>query len=156
MKGVQLLGDLGLSFDICIRPGELPDAAKLIDRCPGTRFILDHCGNAQVHHAPKDREQWKRDMGEVAKRKNVVCKVSGFVASSGKGKWTTDDLAPVINHTIESFGWDRVMFGGDWPVVTLAATYKEWITALREVVKDRSEAEQKKLFHDNAVKQYGL
>jgi L-fuconolactonase len=156
VKGVQLLGDLGLSFDVCIRPGELPDAAKLIDRCPGTKFILDHCGNAQVHHAPKDREQWKMDMGEVAKRKNVVCKVSGFVASSGKGKWTAEDLAPVINHTIESFGWDRVMFGGDWPVVTLAATYKEWITALREVVKGRSEAEQKKLFHDNAVKQYGL
>ena len=156
VKGVQLLGELGLSFDICIRAAELLDAAKLIDRCPGTRFILDHCGNADAHHAPKDREKWKSDMIEVAKRKNVVCKVSGFIASSEKGKWKVEDLAPVINHTIDTFGSDRVMFGGDWPVVTKAATYKEWITALRDVVKGRPETDQKKLFHDNAVKQYGI
>jgi L-fuconolactonase len=156
VKGVQQLGEWGLSFDICIRPGELPDAGKLIDKCPGTRFILDHCGNANVHHSAKDREKWKVDLADVAKRKNVVCKVSGFVASSDRGKWKTEDLAPVINHTIESFGWDRVMFGGDWPVVTKAATYKEWLTALRSIVQGQSEANQKKLFHDNAVKQYGL
>lgn len=156
IKGVQLLGEIGLSFDICIRPGELPDAGKLIDHCPGTRFILDHCGNAQVHHSPADREKWKKDLADVAKRKNVVCKVSGFIASSEVGKWKQEDLVPVINHTIESFGWDRVMFGGDWPVVTKAATYKQWLTALRTAVKDRTEMEQKKLFHDNAVKQYGL
>lgn len=156
VKSVQLLGELGLSFDICIRSKELTDAGKLIDLCPGTKFILDHCGNADVHHNEKDREQWKKDMANVAKRKNVVCKVSGFVASSDKGKWKKEDLAPVVNHTIEAFGWDRVMFGGDWPVVTKAATYKEWLTTLREILADRPEADQKKLFHDNAVKQYGL
>jgi L-fuconolactonase len=156
VENIQLLGELGLSFDICIRPAELTDAAKLIDLCPNTKFILDHCGNAQVHHKPEEREKWKKDIAEVAKRKNVVGKVSGFVASSGKGKWKKDDLAPVVNHTIEVFGWDRVMFGGDWPVVTTAATYKEWLTTLREIVADRPETDQKKLFHDNAVKQYGL
>jgi len=67
-----------------------------------------------------------------------------------------DDLAPLINHTMDSFGPDRVMFGGDWPVCTLAATYKEWVDSLKQVVKSRSEEQQKKLFHDNAVRFYGL
>ena len=86
VKGIRLLGDLGLSFDLCIRPGELADAAKLIDECPGTRFILDHCGNANVQ--AKDRTAWKKGMAAVAKRKNVVCKVSGIVASAKPGAWT--------------------------------------------------------------------
>jgi predicted TIM-barrel fold metal-dependent hydrolase len=154
VKGIQLLGDLGLSFDICIRPGELPDAAKLIGECPGTRFILDHCGNANVQ--ARDRTDWKKGMEAVAKRKNVVCKVSGIVASAKPGAWSADDLAPIVNHTLEVFGPDRVMFGGDWPVCTLAATYAEWVAALKEIVKGRKAEEQKKLFHDNAVKFYGL
>jgi predicted TIM-barrel fold metal-dependent hydrolase len=158
MKGVQLLGDLGLSFDMCARPAELPDFAKLADKCPGTRFILDHCGNADLKHTPAQREQWKKDMAEIAKRKNLVGKVSGFIASApARGKWTLDDLAPVINHTMEVFGPDRVMFGGDWPVCLLGVEkYADWLNALKTVVKDRTEEQQKKLFHDNAVKFYGL
>jgi len=158
VKGLQTLGDLGLSFDLCVRPAELPDFAKLIDKCPNTRFILDHCGNADLKHTPAQREQWKKDMAEIAKRKNLVGKVSGFIASAAeRGKWTLDDLAPVINHTLEVFGPDRVFFGGDWPVVLLGAnSYGDWATALRTVVKNRPEDQQKKLFHDNAVKFYGL
>ena len=133
---------------------ELPDAAKLIDACPDTRFILDHCGNADVR--AKDRSDWRKDIAEVAKRKNVVCKVSGIVASAEPGKWTADDLAPIINHTMDVFGPDRVMFGGDWPVCTKAATYKQWVEALKEIVADRTAEAQRKLFHDNAVRFYGL
>ena len=158
VKGIQLLGDLGLSFDLCARPEELPDHAKLVDKCPGTRFILDHCGNGKLTHKPAEREQWKKDMAAIAKRKNVVGKVSGFIASApARGKWTLDDLAPVINHTLDSFGPDRVMFGGDWPVCLLGVEkYADWANALMAVVKDRSEEQQKKLFHDNAVKFYWL
>ncbi|HEY2785472.1 MAG TPA: amidohydrolase family protein [Fimbriiglobus sp.] len=157
VKGVQLLGDLGLSFDICIRPGELADAGKLCDLCHGTRFILDHCGNADLKHSPADREKWKKDMTALGMKKNLVGKVSGFIASApGKGKWKPEDLAPVVNHMLDAFGPDRVMFGGDWPVVLTTASYKEWITNLREIVKGRKEEEQKKLFHDNAVRFYGL
>jgi L-fuconolactonase len=154
VAGVRLLGDLELSYDICIRPGELADAAKLVDECPGTRFILDHCGNGQVR--AKDQTQWKRDMQALGKKKNLVCKVSGIVASAEKGKWKADDLAPLVNHTIECFGPDRVMFGGDWPVCTLAATYKQWVEALKQIVHDRNELDRQKLFHDNAAKFYGL
>jgi L-fuconolactonase len=154
IKGVRLLGELNKSFDLCMRGKELPDAAKLIDACPDTPFILDHCGNPDIH--AKDPAQWQKGIAEVAKRKNVVCKVSGIVASWEPGKWTADDLAPFVNHTMEVFGPDRVMFGGDWPVCTKAATYKQWVEALKCITADRKEEEQKKLFADNAVRVYGL
>ena len=154
VRGVRLLGDMGKSFDLCMRPGELLDAAKLIDECPGTRFILDHCGNGPVFD--KDRTKWKEGIAEVARRKNVVGKVSGIVAQASPGKWQADDLAPVINHTLEVFGLDRVMFAGDWPVCTLAGTYKQWVEALKTIVASRPRLEQRKLFHDNAERFYGL
>lgn len=154
VKGVKLLGDLGMSFDLCMRPTELLDGAKLADACPDTRFILDHCGNAKVQG--KDRSQWERDIAAVARRKNVVGKVSGIVASAKPGAWTADDLAPIINHTAEVFGHDRIMFGGDWPVCTLAASYKQWVEALASVVHGWKDADRRKLFHDNAVRFYGL
>jgi L-fuconolactonase len=86
----------------------------------------------------------------------VVCKVSGIVVNATPGKWTADDLAPVVTHTLSVFGPDRVMFGGDWPVCTKAATFKQWVEALKTIVKDRPAAEQRKLFHDNALVCYGL
>jgi L-fuconolactonase len=154
IKSVRWLGELGMSFDLCLRPAELLDGVKLIDACPGTRFILDHCGNANVQ--AKDRSQWQKDIAAVAQRKNVVGKVSGIVASAQPGKWTADDLAPIIKHTLNVFGPDRVLFGGDWPVCTLAATYRQWVEALKLIVRERSAQEQRKLFHDNAVRFYGL
>ncbi len=155
IKGVQLLGEKGLSFDICIRPGEISDGQKLVEACPGTRFILDHCGNAPILDAAK-MEVWKKDMAAIAGKKNIVGKVSGIVVGAKKGEWTADTLAPAINHTIEVFGWDRVMFGGDWPVCTQVTTYKEWVAALKTIVAGQSKENQMKLFHDNAVKYYGL
>ncbi len=154
VRGVRLLGERGLRFDLCMRAKELKDAARLIDACPDTRFILDHCGNADVQ--AKDRTQWQKDIAEVAKRKNVVCKVSGIVASAKPKEWTADDLAPIVTHTLEVFGPRRVMFGGDWPVCTLAASYKQWVAALRAIVAGRSAHEQRLLFHDNAAHFYEL
>ena len=158
VKGIQLLGELGLSFDLCVRPAELPDFAKLVDQCPNTRFILDHCGNASITHKPAERDAWKKDMADIARRKNLVGKVSGFIATApARGTWTLDDLAPVVNHTLDVFGPDRVMFGGDWPVCLLGVEkYADWATALATIVRDRPEEQQRKLFHDNAVKFYGL
>lgn len=154
ISGIQLLGELGLSFDICVRAAELPDAAKLVDACPGTFFVLDHCGNADVKQ--RDQTAWRRDIATVAERKNVVVKVSGIVASAPKGKWTVGDLAPIVNHTLDVFGPDRCMFGGDWPVCTLGASYKQWYDALRELVASRPASEQQRLFHDNAIRHYRL
>jgi L-fuconolactonase len=154
IQGIRLLGERDLSFDLCMRPGELRDAARLIDQCPATRFILDHCGNGDVQ--AKDRSQWEKDMAAVAQRKNVVCKVSGIVVTAKPDHWSADDLAPIIKHTLEVFGPDRVMFGGDWPVCTKTATFHQWFQALASIVAGRSAEEKRKLFHDNAVRFYRL
>jgi L-fuconolactonase len=154
IAGVRALGKQGWSFDLCMRPGELTDAAKLIEACPDTRFVLDHCGNAPV--LSNDLSAWRRDIEAVAKRPNVIGKISGVIASVPVGKWSAENLAPVINHTLEVFGPDRVVFGGDWPVCTLSATFREWVEVLRQIVRTRPEDEQRRLFHDNAVRFYRL
>lgn len=153
VRGVQALGEAGLSFDLCMRPGEIGDAVKLAETCKNTRFILDHCGNGPVY--AKDRNPWQREIENLAKLRNVVCKISGIVVQA-RERWTAEDLAPVINHSLNVFGPDRVMFAGDWPVCTLRATYRQWVEALRSIVRNRPAEEQRKLFHDNAVKYYGL
>lgn len=154
VRGIRLLGEAGLRFDICIRSEELLDAAKLLDLCPNTRFVLDHCGNANVQAT--DRTQWQRDITEVAQRPNVICKISGIVASAKPDAWTSDDLAPIIRHCAEVFGKDRIIFASDWPVCTMAATLRQWVEALQSIVSDWSEADQRKLFYDNAVRFYEL
>src|SRR5688500_12250451 len=132
VRGIRLLGELGLSFDLCLRSPELGDGVTLVDQCPGTRFILDHCGNPDVQSA--DLSQWASDLSALAGRPNVVCKVSGIVASAKPAEWTAADLASIVNHVLAEFGPDRVMFGGDWPVCTRAATLRQWVQALREIV----------------------
>jgi L-fuconolactonase len=154
VRGIRLLGDRGLSFDLCMRPGELRDAARLVDECPGTSFILDHCGNPSVREA--DLSSWRDDLSRLAERENLCCKVSGIVASAAPGPWSPEDLAPVINHVLDRFGPDRVVFGGDWPVCTLAASLRDWVEALKVVVRDRGASDRKKLFHDNALRTYRL
>ena len=156
VKSIQLLGDLGLSFDLCVRSGEVVDAVKLVDQCPKTRFILDHCGNMSVTSTDEAaRTKWKQGMKELAARPNVMCKVSGIVVTANQD-WKPEDLAPNVNDTLNTFGEDRVMFAGDWPVCTLRASFAQWVNALKTIVKDRPIAFQKKLFHDNAEKFYRI
>jgi L-fuconolactonase len=165
VQSMRLLGELGLSFDICVRPGELPDAMELVARCPDTRFIVDHCGNADPQAflpaarrdgaAPSHNpDAWRRAMAALAKSPNVICKISGVVAQVPQPQWTADDLAPVVRHCLDSFGPDRVVFGSDWPVCRLGAELGAWISALQQIVRDRPEDQQRKLFHDNAQKFY--
>lgn len=154
IAGIRRLGEQGWSFDLCMRSAELADAVRLVDACPGTRFVLDHCGNASV--VADDLSQWRRDIAALAERKNVIGKISGIIASGAGGKWSVQNLAPIVNHTLEVFGPERVVFGGDWPVCTLAATFREWVDALNTIVGRRTLDERRKLFHDNAVKFYRL
>lgn len=167
VKSIQLLGELGFSFDLCLRPGELSDAVKLVDQAPDTRFVVDHCGNADPYivadidtqsaePAPHTRQQWLDDMQALANRPHVICKISGIIARAIPGQWSAATLAPTVNHCLDVFGPDRVVFGGDWPVCTLGASYREWVTALREIIADRSEKDQRKLLHDNAERFYSL
>lgn len=156
VESIQLLGELGLSFDLCVRSGEVIDAVRLVDQCPKTRFVLDHCGNMSVTSADvAARAKWLEGMKEMAARKNTVCKISGIVVTANKD-WKSADLAPNINDTMNLFGEDRILFAGDWPVCTLKATFAQWVAALKEIVQNRSATFQRKLFHDNAAKFYGI
>ncbi len=167
VKDVQFLGELGMSFDLCLRPGELADAVCLVDQCPDTRFIVDHCGNAdpqilsgQADHDPANplshtREQWQRDIAALGQRQNVACKISGIIARAPQG-WDANTLAPTVNHCLSSFGPDRVVFGGDWPVCTLGASLGQWVAALRSIISGRPQADQAKLLAGNAQRLYGL
>ncbi len=154
VRDIRLLGNLGLRFDLCLRSNELPDGARLADLCPETQFILDHCGNGDVQS--NDRSEWKRGMTQIAKRPNVVCKVSGIVASAKPNAWTADDLRPIIDNTVSTFGDNRVMFASDWPVCSLTSTLTQWVEALRIIVSAWPETDQRKLFQSNAIRIYGL
>jgi L-fuconolactonase len=168
VQGIKLLGELGLSFDLCLRPQELADGAKLAQKCPGTRFIVDHCGNAdpKVFLAASDprktagkadhsADDWRRDMERLAAQENVICKISGIVARAPK-PWSAGDLAPIIDHCLDTFGPERVVFGSDWPVCLNGAPLADWVRALKEVIRTRPLAQQRQLLHDNAVRFYGL
>jgi predicted TIM-barrel fold metal-dependent hydrolase len=154
LKNVAALASYGLSFDICVLARQLPIAIKLVAQCPEVVFILDHCGVPQVKE--KNFDPWRAHISEIARFQNVSCKISGLVAYADPKLWTVEDLRPFVEHTIASFGWDRVLFGSDWPVCTLAASYRQWVEALQAITKTAGEANQKKLFYDNAIRVYRL
>lgn len=154
IENVRKLEDYGLSFDICVLARQLPIAINLVARCPGVTFILDHCGVPQV----KERvmHPWREHIQEIATLPNVYCKVSGLVAYADPANWKPEDLRPFVDHVLESFGWDRVMFGSDWPVCTPAASYRQWVEALLSLTQAAGEANQGRLFRDNAIRAYRL
>ena len=154
IENVGSLADHGLSFDICVLARQLPVAINLASRCPRVTFILDHCGVPQVKE--KVLDPWRSHIAELAKLQNVFCKISGVVAYADPKHWTAEDLRPYVEHVITSFGWDRVMFGSDWPVCTLSASFRQWVDALQKITHGASRSNQQKLFHDNAVRVYRL
>jgi len=157
VAGIKHLGELGLSFDLCMRPDELMDGVKLAKTCPQTRFVVDHCGNMSVTSTDrKQRQSWMDGIRAASQLDNMVCKISGIVVTAEKDKWKPADLAPNMNFCMDAFGENRAYFGGDWPVCTLKSSFLQWVDALKWIVRDRSAEFQRKLFHDNAVRFYGL
>lgn len=166
IDSVAYLGEFNKHFEITIQPTQLNDALSLVKRCSNTRFVIDHCGTAdpKAFLSEKNRkdatpmheaDQWKADMSRLADQPNTVCKISGIVAHAPNG-WTTEHLAPIVNHCLDEFGPDRVMFGGDWPVCLLGARYSEWVNALKEIVSNRPQEEREKLFYRNGMRIYQL
>jgi L-fuconolactonase len=166
IQNLRILGSLNMSFDLLVPPRLIGEAAKLVERCGDTRFILDHCGNADPLAFDRtldwDREpqhnadQWKRDVDTLAKQTNVICKISGIIARVPKGKATAEVLSPIVTHCQDAFGPDRVVFGGDWPVCTRGAPLNVWTNLLCEIARKRSSTERRKLFSSNAHRFYGL
>ena len=154
VDNIQLLERYGLSFDLCVLARQLPQAIRLVERSPGVSFILDHCGNPLVKE--REAEPWRTCLRKIAAFSNVACKISGVVVNADRHNWTAEDLRPYIEYVIESFGWDRVMFGSDWPVCTLAASYTRWVEALTSLTDAMGESNQQKLFYENAERIYRL
>lgn len=157
VEHMKLLGELGVRFDLCMRPGEILDGVKLAEKCPKTRFVIDHCGNMSVTSTDRKlRAQWMKGMKEAAALKNTVCKISGIIVTAKKDAWKPADLEPNMSFCMETFGEDRAYFAGDWPVCTLRASFAQWVNALKWITRNKTAAFRKKLFHDNAVRFYGL
>jgi predicted TIM-barrel fold metal-dependent hydrolase len=154
IENVNSLAGYDLSFDLCVLARQLPLAIRLVSRCPDVTFILDHCGVPQVRE--KILDPWRANIQAIAKFPNVFCKISGLVAYADPLNWTGEDLRPYVEHAIECFGWDRVLFGSDWPVCTLSASYQQWVDALVSLTRGAGEVNQKKLFRENAIRIYRL
>jgi predicted TIM-barrel fold metal-dependent hydrolase len=154
IENVARLATYGLSFDLCVLARQLPVAINLASQCLDVAFVLDHCGVPDVKAQALD--PWRAQIRELSNLPNVFCKISGLVAYANPTNWQPEDLRPFVDHVIESFGWDRVMFGSDWPVCNLAASYGRWVAMLMSLTHTAGEGNQQKLFHDNAIRIYRL
>ncbi len=152
IEHLRLLPQFSLSFDLCVTARQLPLAIALVDACPKVSFILDHCGVPAVRDRAFD--PWREHLRSIARRPNVVCKVSGLVAYADPATWTVADLRPWFEHTLDCFGWDRVLWGGDWPVCTLSASLARWVEASHQLVAHANPEQQAKFFHLNAERIY--
>lgn len=151
VENIQRLANYKLPFDLCYRADQLPIAKKLVVQCPDVQFILDHCGVPKVEE--QELDPWRSYIRDLAALPNVVAKVSGVVAYAGPN-WTVATIRPFIEHVIESFGWDRVVWGSDHPVCTRTASLTRWVNALQEIIAGASEDEKARLLHRNAERIY--
>lgn len=167
IRGIQCLESFNLSFDICIdcrtSPSQFPPIQQLVVQCPRVQFILDHMGKPPCDSQPGDTEFefWKQQMIQLSSNSNVSCKISGLVTELTSHNDERSDvvkqLRPFIQVARDTFGIDRVMYGGDWPVCEIANTsWQSWLEILSEIVKDWSEDDKEKLFVTNATHIYKL
>lgn len=154
VRGVQILAGFGFSFDICIYHPQMRDVIQLVAQCPNVSFVLDHIGKPDIRNAVI--EPWAAQIAELAEFPNVHCKLSGMVTEADHNHWTTRDLRPYAEHVLEVFGPDRIMFGSDWPVATLASTYRDWFETVRAFIGELTEDEQKNILYNNAARFYRL
>lgn len=154
IEGHRVLAEFGLSSDLTGKAAQLPGMIELARQVPECNFILDHHGNPNV----KDHvwQPWADNVRELASLPNVVVKISGIVSGADPDNWTLEDIKPYVRHCLESFGEDRVIFGSDWPVVNLAASYSRWVDALDAITVDFSDAAKYKLWNENAKRFYRL
>jgi L-fuconolactonase len=153
VTGVRALEDYGLSFDLCLKHPQLQSTIGLVDACPNVPMVLDHIAKPGI--AAGLMQPWADQMRDLARRENVVCKLSGVATEAGPD-WTPATLRPYMDVALEAFGPSRIMFGGDWPVSTLRITYPAWVALVDEVIADLSETEQRQIFRDTARAFYRL
>lgn len=153
VRSMNLLAKHKLSFDLLTNPAMFQYVATAVAKVPQTTFILDHLGNPDIKGG--GWETWKKGIDELAKLPNMNCKISGIITRAGLG-WTIDMLTPYVHYAIERFGFDRIVYGGDWPVVLRAGSYLSWSRAFERLTREFSKEELQKLYHLNADRIYQL
>ncbi|MET8830667.1 amidohydrolase family protein [Streptomyces sp. NPDC004610] len=153
-RGLAAVADAGLVYDLLVVPHQFPAAVRAAAAHPGLTFVLDHLGKPPV--AAGELEPWATGIRALAALPHTVCKVSGLVTEADLASWTVADLRPYTDTVLEAFGPDRLMFGSDWPVCTLAASYGRVVSAARELTAALSPGERDALFTGTATRVYGL
>lgn len=155
VESLSLIAQTGLAFEFLTFTRQLPHVLNILDRIPRLRAAIDHLSKPEIRTGKM--QPWQDLMREVALRPNVCCKLSGMVTEAGYGHWTREQLRPYADHVLEYFGADRVMFGSDWPVCLLAASYEEVVAAAQDFVTSKlGTAAVAPVFGDNAARFYRL
>ncbi len=153
-RGIKALNEFGLAYDILILEKHLPQTIKFVDMHPEQVFILDHVAKPRIRE--NIIEPWRKNIRALAQRQNVYCKISGMVTEADYGKWTVEQLHPYFETVLDAFGPERLMFGSDWPVCTVACEYRRWVGIVRKFISKLSASEQEAIFGGNAVRAYKL
>lgn len=151
---VRKIGAAGMTFDMCFLARQLPIARDLAVACPETRMILDHCGVPDI--AGGGLDPWRDDMRALAELDNVTCKLSGLLAYCAPGNATHEAIAPYVDHVLETFGPDRVVWGSDWPVVDLGGGLPAWLDVTQRILDGLSQDEAARIGSGTAREVYGL
>lgn len=153
-ENIARLSGTRLTFDLCVLPRQHQKAMALIDLNPDVRFILDHCGVPDI--AGGSYLPWAQTITEIARRPNVTAKISGVIAYADPQSWTVDTIRPYVEHTIGAFGWDRVIWGSDWPVNTLGGGLSTWVATTHALTTGCSQEERNGLYQANARRLWAL
>jgi L-fuconolactonase len=154
VAGVRALAAHGLTFDLCVTAAQLDDAVTLVRRCPDVRFVLDHCGKPSIR--TDDFAPWATGIERLSERENVVCKISGLFTEARPNQRSADGLRPYVEHVRRSFGAERLLYGSDWPVVTLAGGEEAWRATIGELTAEWPAAERQLFYSENTIHHYAL
>ncbi|WP_147919260.1 amidohydrolase family protein [Ruania zhangjianzhongii] len=153
--GIAALGSAGLAVDLVLRPDQLDQAVTLADRHPQVRFVLDHLGNPPILDSAA-LARWQATVTALARRENVVAKLSGITMGAEHATWTPADLEPVVATALAAFGPDRLLLGTDWPVVRLTGGAGRWLAAVAELITPLAPAERAAILAGTAQRTYRL
>lgn len=148
LRGINLLGKYGYTYDILIYPNQLKETLAFIQQFPHQKFVIDHCAKPLLK--TKEIAEWKMWMNEIAAHPYVFCKVSGLLTEANWNNWTEADFTAYLDTVFGAFGTHRILFGSDWPVINLAGNYSGWKKIIENYLQSFSEEEQQKVFGGNA------
>ena len=154
LRGINLLKKYNFTYDILIFPDQLGFTETFVYHFPDQPFVIDHLAKPYIKN--KDIKGWKKDIKAVSKFENVFCKISGMVTEADWKNWQMDDFKPYIDVAVEEFGTNRLMFGSDWPVCKVAATYEQVIGIIADYFSGFTKNEQNLIFGGNALRFYNI